>query len=114
MVCNIDQEDEKEVGRVGRKREYFICGLHLISRTFVFGLVSLCCLWHRREAYHVSGLTTKKSEKVEKSGALRGKKGKVKKGERRTRVQSDRSSLGSALHSLALLIKTVHLKRRFA
>lgn len=114
MVCNIDQEDEKEVGRVGRKREYFICGLHLISRTFVFGLVSLCCLWHRREAYHVSGLTTKKSEKVEKSGALKGKKGKVKKGERRTRVQSDRSSLGSALHSPALLIKTVHLKRRFA
>lgn len=41
LVCNIDQEDEKEAGRVGRKREYFIYGLPLISRTFVFGLVSL-------------------------------------------------------------------------
>lgn len=33
LVCNIDEEDEKEAGRVGRKREYFIYGLPLISRT---------------------------------------------------------------------------------
>lgn len=26
MVCNIEQEDEKEAGRVGRKREYFMYG----------------------------------------------------------------------------------------
>lgn len=102
---------KKETGRVGRK-QYFIYDFPLISWTIVSGLI-LChvgrIMWHHRKAYALGSLQINQKG-WEKNETLKGKKLKIKEGEKWLGSRETGIAWDLPCHLVALLIGMVYLK----